>query len=160
MVKTSYLSIGTQIFTGIIIIYLLVRAYLYTINLGNCNCFNDANLKNISLVEYIIIALSILNITLSLLFAMFKIDALKWLIKHVKFIMGFATLYIVILLGLMIYFVYLINDFRKYIDPKCGCSNKWERYVLYIQALYYTFFLFTLVFGSFFVSSLHRVSKK
>ena len=48
MAKSS--SIGSssamRMLTTLIVIFLLVRAYLYTVDLGSCKCFNDKNLKN------------------------------------------------------------------------------------------------------------------
>jgi hypothetical protein len=160
MAKSTGLSTGMRLLTTIIIIFFLVRAYLYTIDLGSCSCFYDKNLKNIENIEYLLILLSIFNLAVSFLLSFAKIDIKSWIMKHLKFIMAFGSVYVLFMLGLFAYFIYLINEFRNYINPKCECSYKWERYILYIQALYYTFFFFMLIFGALLIPALYKKSKK
>jgi len=162
MAKSTGTGVSTamRMFTTLIVIFLLVRAYLYTVDLGSCKCFNDINLKNIENIEYFLILLSLFNLAVSFIASFAKINIKDWIMKNLKFVMAFSSVYVLFMLGLFVYFVYLINNFRNYISPSCECSYRWERYILYIQALYYTFFLFMIVFGALFLSTFYRKSKK
>ena len=150
MEKIIYL----QIILAIISFFILVKVYIYLNELKVCDCYiknEDTNYKvNIDFMKYY----QILEIISLILFITLTIFYKTKLIKHKKinkevnnfFIKMFIFVILFILLFLCGYISY--NSILFYLVSKknCECSDKWQKYFIYIQGISSSIYFLRLLF--------------
>ena len=143
-VNTLYYSL----FMYAIVILWILGIIKYLKELEKCDCFleknveNNANLKYLMYVEYVILALNIISI-LSVVYLLITSNQKGGMdIQRMKM---YLTIYLLIYIGIIGYFVYSFYKLQQNIDASCACASSSFRYLLYIQA----FLMAIGVFGSF-----------
>lgn len=141
-INTLYYSL----FIYVIAILWIVGIIKYLRELEKCDCFleknavNNANLKYLIYVEYIILALYIISV-LSCVYLLIMSNQKGGMdIQRMKM---YLMLYLVVYIGIFGYFVYSIYKLQQNIDASCACASSSFRFLLYIQA----FFMAVGVFG-------------
>ena len=145
-VNTLYYSL----FVDIIVILWIVGIIKYLRELEKCDCFleknveNNANLKYLIYVEYIILALNVISV-LSCVYLLVTSNQNGGMdIQRIKM---YLILYLVIYIGIFGYFVYSFYKLQQNIDASCACASSSMRFLLYIQA----FLMAVGVFGAFLI---------
>lgn len=138
-------KIVVQILTSLFIIYFLYRAYTYLGDLKSCGCAPTVYANRLKILEGIYISLYGIGI-ITVVFS-------TTLMKMVQMSGSTMTsIFVVALLSVYLMFIYNAYQFQKNIDENCECDKKWERMVIYIQAVLYAipfiFVLLGLLFGS------------
>ena len=115
-------------------LFLIYRAYMYIVNLENCECFDTPNNNvNFDLLKFYEIYLGVGNLLLLLsLFAfsrMMKGGSANLLSLNKMFIQ------VIVLICITLFYFVTINIIRIYklIKEDCPCTQQWERLILYIQ---------------------------
>lgn len=115
-------------------LFLIYRAYMYIVNLENCECFDTPNNNvNFDLLKFYEIYLGVGNLLLLLsLFAfsrMMKGGSSNLLSLNKMFIQ------VIVLICITLFYFVTINIIRIYklIKEDCPCTQQWERLILYIQ---------------------------
>lgn len=115
-------------------LFLIYRAYMYIVNLENCECFDTPNNNvNFDLLKFYEIYLGVGNLLLLLsLFAFSRImkgGSSNLLSLNKMFIQ------VIVLICITLFYFVTINIIRIYklIKEDCPCTQQWERLILYIQ---------------------------
>jgi len=119
------------IVTSLIILFFLYRAYTYLGSLDKCECISKVYPQNLLHAELFIITLSVIGIASSIVSNFYG----KNIIVLPPALMG---LFALIILCVYIYFIYNAFEFSKTVKESCDCSNKWQKDIIYIQAIYYS----------------------
>jgi hypothetical protein len=142
-VNTLYYSL----FVYIIAILWISGIIKYLKELEKCDCFleknseNNANLKYLIYVEYVILALNVI-LFLSCIYLLIISNQKGGMdIQRMKM---FLILYLAIYIGIFGYFVYSFYKLQQNVDAACACASSSMRFLLYIQA----FFMAIGVFGA------------
>ena len=150
-VNTLYYSL----FIYVIAILWIVGIIKYLRELEKCECFlkknaeNNANLKYLIYVEYVILALNVISV-LSCVYLLIMSNQKGGMdIYRMKM---YLTIYLLIYIGIFGYFVYSFYKLQQNIDAACACASSSMRFLLYIQA----FFMAIGVFGA--ILNLFRIS--
>lgn len=137
-----------SLFMYAIVILWILGIIKYLKELEKCDCFleknveNNANLKYLMYVEYVILALNIISI-LSVIYLLIMSNQKGGMdIQRIKM---YLTIYLLIYISIIGYFVYSFYKLQQNIDASCECASSSFRYLLYIQA----FLMAIGVFGSF-----------
>ena len=143
-VNTLYYSL----FVYVIVILWIVGIIKYLRELEKCDCFleknveNNANLKYLIYVEYVILAINVISV-LSCVYLLATSNQNGGMdIQRMKI---YLILYLAIYIGIFGYFVYSFYKLQQNIDASCACASSSFRYLLYIQS----FFMALGVFGAF-----------
>ena len=124
-------------FYTVINISLIYVIYLYLDNLRMCSCVNQEITTKLKETEYTIFKLIIVSSLLLILNSMFGMTSSSN--KTIKYgmISAYIVLYIVSLYT-NVQFIYNTFKFQKTLKYPCECAEKWEKYVIYINAVLYT----------------------
>ena len=140
-VNTLYYSL----FVYVISILWIVGIIKYLRELEKCDCFleknavNNANLKYLIYVEYVILALNIISV-LSCIYLLIMSNQKGGMdIQRMKM---FLMIYLTIYIGIFGYFIYSFYKLQQNIDASCACSSSSMRFLLYIQAFFMAMGLF------------------
>ena len=131
-VNTLYYSL----FIYIIISLLVSGIIKYLKELEKCDCFleknavNNANLKYLIFIEYVILTLNIISV-LSCVYLLITSNQNGGMdiYRMRTFIMLYLTFYI----SIFGYFVYSFYKLQQNIDESCVCASSSMRYLLYLQ---------------------------
>ena len=144
-----------NLFIYVITILWVVGIIKYLRELEKCDCFleknaqNNANIKYLIYVEYVILALNIISV-LSCIYLLIMSNQKGGMdIQRMKI---YLILYLVFYIGIFGYFVYSFYKLQQNIDASCVCASSSMRFLLYIQA----FFMAIVVFGA--ILTLIRIS--
>jgi len=142
----------TSIIAGVIfsafVLFFLYHAYSYVKGLDNCKCvsFLKNNIDNIKNIELFLIAIQVIGIVMNLIFYLFGFDIKTFVKTNYKTMTVIFGIYLVVLLTILINFIYNVYDFGKQIPNDCDCADKWQRDILYIQAVIYSFSSLSIMF--------------
>ena len=149
MDKIDYL----QILLSLITVFILLKVYNYLDQLKMCDCFiesQDKNYKvNVNFLKFYqvleIISVSLL-IVLTFLYKNNLIKSTKS--KKVNNIFFKTGLLVVFFLTIMLSGYISYNSLIFYLISKknCECSNKWQKYFIYMQGIGNSVFFLRLVF--------------
>jgi len=154
-VKSSFSGylISLIIFT---LIYIIAIGYIikYLNDLKKCDCFekenasNKVNLNYIVIIEYVSLVLGII--------ALFKFMMMYYVLSSIKSGGGnnigekmFMYVYILLIIGIYGFFIYNVFELMKNNDPKCECTQKPIRFILYFQTILMSLSVLSLVFALF-----------
>lgn len=127
---------------NIILIYVV---YLYLDNLKTCDCVNQSITAKLKDTQYTILQLTVIGSLLAIINTVFGMTSSKN--KTVK--MGIIASYIVLYIASVVIdvkFIYNTYNFHKTLQSPCECANKWQKYVIYIDAILYTITISMTVF--------------
>lgn len=134
-----------NLFFSLVVLYLLFRAYTYLGNMRGCSCAPQPIAARLRTLELVYIALLVVGIVAR----MNSTTLLKFLKQTGKIIYAIS---IVVLVALFAMFIYNVHSYYLSLPEKCDCAKHMERYILYIQAIYYfiplALLLLSFVFGS------------
>jgi magnesium-transporting ATPase (P-type) len=149
MAKSSLLNIFTPappepvhltwIITGIILAFVYYKAYEYLDNLRSCNCAPKGlnTLKNLEMFFIILtVFLTVINV-------------LKMVSNKTKLIPNGSdfiinAIYLFFMLAIQIVYIYNVYVYI-YSTDGCACMDQWQKYILYIQSIYYSLFPILIV---------------
>jgi hypothetical protein len=126
-----------SLFIYVISILWIVGIIKYLRELEKCDCFleknavNNANLKYLIYVEYIILALNIISVISCVYLLVMSNQKGGVDIQRMKM---YLTIYLLIYISVFGYFVYSFYKLQQNIDESCECASSSYRYLLYIQA--------------------------
>lgn len=136
---------------GLFIVIILLYTYYYVSQLSHCPCFvaNQEKSLDLNYIKFYIILDMIVGIV-----ALYLLSQKRQLITNDKAPLNALTLF-AILLALFIhgYMTYNVYHFYKSIRPYCECSQKWQKYIVYLEGIssglitlqYVLFILFLLL---------------
>jgi hypothetical protein len=146
--KNKINAVYYSLFIYIIIILWISGIIKYLKDLEKCDCFleknvvNNANLKYLIFIEYIILAVYVISV-LSCLYLLVTSNQKGGMdIYRMKM---YLIIFLIIYVSIFGYFVYSFYKLQKNIDESCECASSSYRYLLYIQA----FLMAIGVFGAF-----------
>ena len=124
-----------------LIVILYISSIIYYLNkLQVCSCYNEINENNSSnltylvVIEAIILTITIIS-TIVILVTIYTIRNIKQ--KGGRQQLGLlAIVFLIINLGITIYFVYNVYKLSQNVKPDCECTKSWLRYLLYIQSVF------------------------
>lgn len=131
----KYLSLS--LFLSLLITFIMT--YFYLRKIEDCECLlgkkgekNHINIKRLEHIQIVIIIIVIID----------HFFILNTHIDKLGFLKIFLLLFILILYGTFIYYIYYFS--QNINNPECNCGKNWERYVLYKQYLLYIFVFFII----------------
>ena len=117
---------------GLILTYF---AYIYLRNLSNCSCVNQIFVERLKNIEALILTLSIFSLITSIIINIFMNDVISKIISYTKYFMyGFGILALIMFI-IYCYFVYDTYMFSSTMNIPCKCSDGWQKYYIYFQAI-------------------------
>jgi len=128
-----------SLFISIVILYFVYRAYDYLGNLEKCNCAPQVYIERLKWVEIAYLVVYLTGIIANVLS----------MLTGIEFVMNSTVAfgYFICILGLYVYFVYNLYEYRQQLKPSCECSNQWQNNIMYVQALYLSLPILLLVLG-------------
>ena len=120
-----------RIVISLIVLFFLYRAYTYLGSLDKCECISKVYPKHLLHAELFFITLSVIGIAISIVSNIYG----KNIVVLPPAAMGMFAL---VILSVYIYFIYNAFEFSKTVKESCDCSNKWQKDIIYIQAIYYS----------------------
>lgn len=131
----------TWIIAGIILAFVYYKAYEYLDNLRSCNCAPKelSTLKN----------LEMFFIILTVFFTV--VNVLKLISNKTKLIPNgsdfiITAIYLFFMLAIQIVYIYNVYVYI-YSTNGCACMDQWQKYILYIQSIFYSLFPILIVIG-------------
>lgn len=134
----------TNLIVFLVVLYLIFRAYSYLGDLRNCGCAPQVSANRLHHLELFYIVLLVIGFV-----ARLNATTLLKLAKSAgKYAMGLFTL---VIFAAFAAFVYYAHVFAHDLSSSCDCAKRIERYIVYVQAVYY-FVPIALLMLSFIVS--------
>ena len=135
---------------GIFIVVILLYTYYYVSQLKHCPCFlaNQEKSLDLNYIQFYIILDIIVGVVALYLLSQKRGYVLNK--NHLDVLTLFAIILALIIHSIMTYNVYY---FYKSIRPYCQCSEKWQKYIVYLEGIssglislqYVAFILFLLL---------------
>jgi hypothetical protein len=140
-------SLIIPILSSIFVLIFIYFAYSYVKNLDNCKCvsFLKDNIDNIKNIELFLISIQVIGIVMNIGTYLFGFDIKKFAKTNYKPMMLFLGIYLIVLVTILINFIYNVYEFGTNIPKDCDCADKWQRDILYIQAVIYSFSSLSIV---------------
>jgi len=137
----------TSIISSVFVLFFIYYAYSYVKSLDNCNCvsFLRDNIDNIKKIELFLICIQVIGIVMNIGTYIFGFDVDKFAKSNYKPMIVFLGIYLIVLVTILINFIYNVYEFGKHIPKDCDCADKWQRDILYIQAVIYSFSSLSIV---------------
>jgi len=135
-------------------LYILYTAYSYADNLDSCKCADHLKpyIDDIKLVEQILITFQLIAIIINIgLIVLDPKYIFTWIPRII--LMGGFGMYLICILFIAGYFVRNVWQFEQQLPEDCECALLWQRNILYIQALLYTFSLLIIFLVALFLLS-------
>ena len=128
-----------SIIVSLIIIYFLYAAYNYGNKLTSCNCAESvkSNITNIKYTEIFLIVMQVVGILINLLNYNMNLQYLP-----------LYTIYLIVMFIILVVFIYNIFVFVSKTNS-CYCTNTWQKYILYVQAVIYSISSLLIMLGVF-----------
>jgi len=123
------------IFTSLVIIYFIYRAYAYLGDLDSCNCAPQPIVDNLKTIELIYLCVSLTAVVFNVIYLIFNLNFANFINKN-NYLIGILILYIIFMFGLYFYYIFNVIEFKKTLKPSCECTNQWQNDIIYIHALY------------------------
>jgi len=133
-------------------LYVIYTAYSYADSLKNCSCISSLKpqIEHIKTFEQALMTLQVIMILLQIIAIVMPPSKLFAFTSKYAIFWVFG-IYILAIIFIMIYFVSSVYDFAEQIPEDCKCAMKWQRNILYLQALLYTFSLFIICIVTLFI---------
>ena len=130
------LSNSLFIFSIMILInlFLIYRAFMYLVNLENCECFNTPNNNvNFDLLKFYEIYLGVGNVLL--LLSLFAYSRIMKGGNSSLLSLNRLFIQVIVLICIVLFYFVTMNIIRIYklIKEDCPCTQQWERLILYLQ---------------------------
>ena len=134
-----------NIIISLVIIYFLYAAYQYGVDLANCKCVESVkeNIYFIKNIEIILIAISLFGILGNILGSIYD----KFIKKNMLKVLPFFIIYLITMFIILVFFVYNVYVFATN-TGNCECADQWQKNILYIQSIVYSFSVFGMLFIS------------
>jgi uncharacterized membrane protein len=141
----KYIDIFSKLVFPFIGLYILYTAYSYADNLDSCKCADHLKpyIDHIKTVEQIFIVIQLIGIVINIVLIIFNPINITSRIPR-PLLMGGFGMYFIFILFMAGYFVRNVWHFEQQLPEDCECALLWQRNILYIQALLYTFSLFII----------------
>lgn len=133
-------------------LYVIYTAYSYADSLKDCSCISSlkTQIDHIKTFEQALMTLQVIMILLQIIAIVMPPSKLFAFTSKYAIFWVFG-IYILAMIFIMIYFVSSVYDFAEQIPEDCKCAMKWQRNILYLQALLYTFSLFIICIVTLFI---------
>lgn len=140
-------SLFTSILSSIFVLFFIYYAYSYAKSLDNCNCvsFLRNHIENIKNIELFLICIQVIGIVMNIGTYIFGFDMNNFAKANYKPMIFFLGIYLIVLVTILIHFIYNVYEFGNHIPKDCDCADKWQRDILYIQAVIYSFSSLSIV---------------
>jgi len=140
-------SLVTSILSSVFVLIFIYYAYSYVKNLDNCKCvsFLRNHIENIKNIELFLIYIQVIGIFMNIGTYIFGFDVNKFAKTNYKPMIVFLGIYLIVLVTILIHFIYNVYEFGTNIPKDCDCADKWQRDILYIQAIIYSFSSLSIV---------------
>lgn len=135
------IKILISILVSIIILFFTYSAYNYTKNLEECECVSSlkSNIDRIENIELFLIVMQVIGISTNIIVHLFGFDYKKMKKSSLKIFGILMGIYGIILISILINFIYNVYTFGTNLPSNCGCADKWQKDILYVQAGWYSF---------------------
>jgi hypothetical protein len=152
-VNTLYYSL----FIYVISILWISGIIKYLKELEKCDCFleknieNNANLKYLIYVEYVILALNVISVISCVYLLVMSNQKGGMDIQRMKM---YLIVYLIIYISIFGYFVYSFYKLQQNIEASCVCASSSMRFLLYIQAFLMAIGVFGAILNLFRICSI------